>query len=238
LPEAALAGRFIGLQSVVVSGTESAVFAVKRAGDGVELELLSHQRPGAASDEVRRRAVEAFRELIQPCTVQDKDGMFEVQTPVKEPTPQFCLVTMLRRAGTTVAASAVIVRRPGSGEAKESLRQLGRLSMLYDVEGALDGLRKLETVAAQLADAGIAPQITCVSMGNPHAVLFGNDVAKLPLESVGPIFEHAPIFPRRTNVHFVQPRSRDELVMRTWERGSGITLACGTGACAVVMSAP
>jgi diaminopimelate epimerase len=88
-----------------------------------------------------------------------------------------------------------------------------------------------------LADgAGLDPRLTCVSMGNPHVVLYCHDVSKLPLTAVGPILEHAPVFPRRTNVHFVQVHTPGEVTMRTWERGSGITLACGTGASAVCVA--
>jgi diaminopimelate epimerase len=75
-----------------------------------------------------------------------------------------------------------------------------------------------------------------VSTGNPHAVIFVDDVAAVPLEGIGPRVEHAPAFPRRINAHWVQVHSRDEITMRTWERGSGITLACGTGACAVAVA--
>jgi diaminopimelate epimerase len=83
---------------------------------------------------------------------------------------------------------------------------------------------------------GLDGRLTCVSMGNPHAVLYCRDVAKVPLEQVGPVLETAAVFPRRINVHFVQVRSPEEAVMRTWERGSGVTLACGTGACAVCVA--
>jgi diaminopimelate epimerase len=78
--------------------------------------------------------------------------------------------------------------------------------------------------------------LTCVSMGNPHAVAFVPDAAAVPLEALGPKVEHAPEFPRRVNVHFVQVHSPTEVTMRTWERGSGVTLACGTGACAVCVA--
>jgi diaminopimelate epimerase len=80
------------------------------------------------------------------------------------------------------------------------------------------------------------PEATFVSMGNPHATFFVPDVTHVPLEQIGPRVEHAPAFPRRINAHFVQVHSRSEVTMRTWERGSGITLACGTGACAVCVS--
>lgn len=78
--------------------------------------------------------------------------------------------------------------------------------------------------------------VTCVSMGNPHAVAYVRDVASLHLDRVGPLVEHHSAFPRRVNAHFVQVHSSTEATMRTWERGSGVTLACGTGACAVCVA--
>ena len=78
--------------------------------------------------------------------------------------------------------------------------------------------------------------VTALSMGNPHAVIYVDDVAAFPLESLGPQIEHHPAFPRRVNVHIVQVLGTGEVRMRTWERGSGITLACGTGACAVCVA--
>jgi diaminopimelate epimerase len=78
-----------------------------------------------------------------------------------------------------------------------------------------------------------------VSMGNPHLVSFlptGADIADLDLEMVGQRLERHPAFPQRMNVHFAAIHSRSEATMRTWERGSGITLACGTGACAVLVA--
>lgn len=87
-----------------------------------------------------------------------------------------------------------------------------------------------------MANAGVRGQITCVSMGNPHVTIYCDNVAAVPLERIGPILEHHPWFPRRINVHFVQVHSPGEVTMRTWERGSGITLACGTGASAVCVS--
>jgi diaminopimelate epimerase len=83
---------------------------------------------------------------------------------------------------------------------------------------------------------GLDPRMTCVSMGNPHAVLYCRDAAAVPLETVGPRIERHPAFPRRVNVHFVEVLARDHVRMRTWERGSGITLACGTGASAVCVA--
>jgi diaminopimelate epimerase len=87
-----------------------------------------------------------------------------------------------------------------------------------------------------LSIAGHDLRVTAVSMGNPHAVAYVEDVASFPVESVGPALEHHPAFPRRVNAHFVQVLGPAEVRMRTWERGSGITLACGTGACAVCVA--
>jgi diaminopimelate epimerase len=80
-------------------------------------------------------------------------------------------------------------------------------------------------------------RITCVSMGNPHAVMFVPDVSDIPLERLGPEIEFHPIFPERTNVEFVEVVSPSHLKMRVWERGTGETLACGTGACASLVAA-
>ncbi|MFC1676353.1 diaminopimelate epimerase [Planctomycetota bacterium] len=79
--------------------------------------------------------------------------------------------------------------------------------------------------------------MTCVSMGNPHAVFFCEAVDAIDLEAIGPVIENYVLFPNRTNVHFVQIVGPAEFRMRTWERGSGITLACGTGACACCVAA-
>jgi diaminopimelate epimerase len=76
--------------------------------------------------------------------------------------------------------------------------------------------------------------MTCVSMGNPHAVIFVNDVSELDLEKIGPLFEKHELFPRRVNTEFVKVVDKNHVEMRVWERGSGETLACGTGSCAAV----
>ncbi len=79
-------------------------------------------------------------------------------------------------------------------------------------------------------------RITCVSMGNPHAIVFVDDTDTIPLEAIGPLFEHHAAFPERINTEFIQVIDRKHIKMRVWERGSGETLACGTGACASVMA--
>ena len=84
--------------------------------------------------------------------------------------------------------------------------------------------------------AGRPVDAVLVSMGNPHAVVFVPNVRTVDLEDLGPLVEHHPAFPNRINVHFVQVLHEDEVIVRTWERGSGVTLACGTGACAVAVA--
>ena len=79
-------------------------------------------------------------------------------------------------------------------------------------------------------------EVTCVSMGNPHCVIFVEDVAQFPVATYGPLIERHPWFPRRTNVEFVEVLAADRLRQRTWERGAGETLACGTGASAVTVA--
>lgn len=86
-----------------------------------------------------------------------------------------------------------------------------------------------------LAD-GKEYRITAVSMGNPHAVTYIDDVKGLDIEKIGPQFEHHPIFPDRVNAEFVKVLDRHTVEMRVWERGAGETLACGTGACAVAVA--
>ena len=79
-------------------------------------------------------------------------------------------------------------------------------------------------------------RMTCVSMGNPHAVLFAGGVAEMKLEDIGPLFENHARFPRRVNTEFAEILDRRNCFMRVWERGSGETLACGTGCCATVVA--
>lgn len=84
--------------------------------------------------------------------------------------------------------------------------------------------------------AGQTWAVTLVSMGNPHCITIVDNVDSIPLETIGPLFEHHPVFPQRTNTEFIQVVRPDYLKMRVWERGAGITLACGTGACASLVA--
>jgi len=79
-------------------------------------------------------------------------------------------------------------------------------------------------------------KITCVSMGNPHCIIFVNDVQSIPVDEIGPKIENHPLFPEKTNVEFIHILNRKEINFRVWERGVGETLACGTGACASLVA--
>ena len=94
-----------------------------------------------------------------------------------------------------------------------------------------------QVVGQSIEVAGRTWTMTCVSMGNPHAVVWADDVASLDLEKIGPQFEHHACFPDRVNTEFIRVIDRHNLEMRVWERGSGETLACGTGACASAYAA-
>ncbi len=98
-------------------------------------------------------------------------------------------------------------------------------------EGA-DGGKPSHTLEAK----GVRFDATFVSMGNPHAVIYAPDIANVNLPVIGPLLERHAAFPKRMNIHFVHVHSKDEVTMRTWERGSGITMACGTGASAVCVA--
>ena len=93
-----------------------------------------------------------------------------------------------------------------------------------------------QAVDVPVTISGQPYRITCVSMGNPHCVVFCDNVDVLPLEKIGPLFENDPLFPERVNTEFVQVVDRATIKMRVWERGSGETWACGTGACAAAVA--
>lgn len=97
-----------------------------------------------------------------------------------------------------------------------------------------DGMERI--VEEPITVQGMEYKMTCVSMGNPHAVVFVEDVMGLDIEKIGPFFENHERFPKRTNTEFVKVLDRQTVQMRVWERGTGETLACGTGCCATVVS--
>lgn len=97
--------------------------------------------------------------------------------------------------------------------------------------------KKDEVIEEELEIEGKNYTVTAVSVGNPHAVIFTEDLDKVPLSEIGPLIETHKTFPQKTNVHFVKIISRNEIDMITWERGAGVTFACGTGATSCVIGA-
>nr|WP_317378962.1 diaminopimelate epimerase [uncultured Faecalimonas sp.] len=95
---------------------------------------------------------------------------------------------------------------------------------------------KLDAVDVPIDVDGKEYRMTCISMGNPHAVVYMDEIKELEIEKIGPKFEHHPCFPNRVNTEFAHVLNRQTVEMRVWERGSGETLACGTGACAVAVA--
>jgi len=116
------------------------------------------------------------------------------------------------------------------------IAQLAPEKIPVSIEGALfSGI--FGVVARKVTIGGKEYEITCVSMGNPHAVVFCENAGDLDLQTIGPLFENDPLFPDRVNAEFVEIMSENHLKIRVWERGSGETQACGTGACAAVVAA-
>jgi len=118
----------------------------------------------------------------------------------------------------------------------------GKLVTVDMGEPILDGpliptLHQGTVIDLPLAISDRSFKITCVSMGNPHAVIFMDDIDSFELEKYGPLIERNKFFPKKTNVEFIEVHSRRSLKMRVWERGAGETLACGTGACAAAVAA-
>ncbi|MCK8827906.1 diaminopimelate epimerase [Natroniella acetigena] len=108
---------------------------------------------------------------------------------------------------------------------------------LKSQEIPMAGVEQKQVVKQPLEVAGQEYEITAVSMGNPHCVIFVDQVDDFPVSEVGPLIEKHSLFPVKTNVEFIEVVNSDELKMRVWERGAGVTLACGTGACASTVAA-
>ena len=122
---------------------------------------------------------------------------------------------------------------PGSDGMVEKVRVNMGPPRLTRGEIPMTGDAAARVIAEPLTVLDRTFQITCASMGNPHCVIFVDDVENFPVSTYGPLIENHELFPRRTNVEFVQIFSRAEVRQRTWERGAGETLACGTGSSAV-----
>jgi diaminopimelate epimerase len=114
----------------------------------------------------------------------------------------------------------------------QPILELAKIPVIADLVSATE---EAHQYAFKIGDIPVS-HATFVSMGNPHAVIFAGSADQVDVSRLGPLIEHFAAFPKRINAHWVRVKSRSEVTMRTWERGSGITLACGTGACAVCVA--
>ncbi|MBQ7850224.1 MAG: diaminopimelate epimerase, partial [Clostridia bacterium] len=155
-----------------------------------------------------------------------------------------CVCKYLYECGRVNKSEMTIETGSGVKLAKLFIREDTVYSVLVDmgcpafapeqVPVKLDGERVMKR---RVFLAGEMREISCVSMGNPHVVMFVLDVNRIPLDQIGPQIEQDPMFPERVNVSFAQIVDKNNIVMRVWERGIGETQACGTGACAVAVAA-
>ncbi len=123
-----------------------------------------------------------------------------------------------------------------NGKARAIRVDMGKPVLAGD-EIPVTGFGKKQVVSEPIEVAGKTYAMTCVSMGNPHCVLFVEDIASCGIETLGALFESHERFPRKTNTEFVEVKDTKRMRMRVWERGAAITLACGTGACASLVAA-
>lgn len=155
-----------------------------------------------------------------------------------------CLGKYLYDSGT-VKKDTVCVETPAGIVKLKLYTSSGEVSLVTANMGKADFSASAVPVKADKAEvvdmpyeiAGNTYDITCLSVGNPHCVVFVDRVDRVDIEKIGPLFENAPIFPERTNTEFVRAVNKNMLKMRVWERGNGETYACGTGACAAVAAA-
>lgn len=160
-----------------------------------------------------------------------------------------CFVKWVVERGGLAAPDGALAVETGAGVLQATFEVDGSIEQVQVSMGA--PVLRPAAVPVNVAGGGAGPvldlplrldgetiELTCVSMGNPHAVQFTTvPVAEIPLERIGPLVERAPAFPNRTNFEVVNVIARDHLRVRVWERSAGLTLACGTGACAAQVAA-
>ena len=123
---------------------------------------------------------------------------------------------------------------PENGRVSQLEVEMGRADF---TPAAIPILSAEPMICSTMIVSSVVYTVTCLSVGNPHCVVFTDDPDRLNLDKIGPAFEHHPLFPERTNTEFVRVDNPLSLTMRVWERGSGETFACGTGACAACAAA-
>jgi len=156
-----------------------------------------------------------------------------------------CFAKYLYENNILVKDEMTVQTRAGTVVPRIEKRQNGQVVSVY-VDMGVPGLVPEQIPFVHDGDTALGIPIEteqgtisvfCVSMGNPHAVIFVEDLSRVDIEAIGPLVENHPRFPEKTNVAFIEVLSQTALKMRVWERGAGVTLACGTGACAAVTAA-
>jgi diaminopimelate epimerase len=185
------------------------LLVVRPAGPGADFRMEIYNADGSRA-EMCANGIRAFLKYLRDHGHTDADEV-RVETLAGVVVPRLVGPDRVRvQMGRPVLAPAKIPTRLGSGEGP-----------VLDAELEVDGERV---------------RLSSLSMGNPHAVIYVADVDAAPVKTLGPRIEAHPAFPNRTNVEFVQVLGRNRVRQRTWERGTGETLACGTGACAVAVA--
>ena len=146
------------------------------------------------------------------------------------------IVTKTEITAETGAGILTLQLFPNAANKVERVRVNMGPPRLSREEIPMNGTPTPQVVAEELTVLDKTFKITCVSMGNPHCIIYVDDVDNFPVATYGPLIENHQLFPRRTNIEFIQIISRTEVKQRTWERGAGETLACGTGASAVCVA--
>ncbi|WP_017326690.1 diaminopimelate epimerase [Synechococcus sp. PCC 7336] len=191
-------------------GADGVIFALPGTA-GADFSMRIYNSDGS-EPQMCGNGIRCMAQFLQDLGEPVREGAYQIHTLAGRIVPQFVEGNLIRvDMGAPVLAAAQIPTTLAAGE-----------SQVVDVP---------------LTVADRTWQVTAVSMGNPHCIAFVEDVAAIPLAQLGPQFEHHPAFPERVNTEFVQVLGRDRLRMRVWERGAGITLACGTGACATLIAA-
>ena len=173
--------------------------------------------------------------LIQPCEVAD----FEMRMFNADGSESEMCGNATRCIGKYVFERGLTKKKEIPLKTGAGIKQL----MIHEESGIVQSVRvnmgtpEILGIGEEIDAGGKQYSITRVSMGNPHAVIFVKNTETFDVHGTGRIIEHHPMFPNRTNVEFATVNSRDEIRMRVWERGSGETLACGTGACATLVAA-
>ena len=190
--------------------------------------------PDGSEAEMCGNGIRCFAKyVVERGIVSPENGALRVETGagVLEVAPYVDGDGLVTRAGVSMGeprfhAEEIPVRIPEGEKGLQLDIMLDQLDISVDPAGLVAGY--------PMEVEGQIFSITGVSMGNPHAVAFVEEpVDRVPLHLLGPLIEHHPLFPQRVNFHIVNVHGRDRLQARTWERGAGLTLACGTGACAI-----